>query len=366
MEIWKRRGPFRSLASVALSLVVSLGCIAPSIAFASVQGNTGAIQGTVTDEKGAFIVGATVKVFNTTNKFSETVKTDETGAFRVSNIPFNTYTLHVLADGFQENDKQVDIHSNLPVSSNVTLKIGEASITIDVNGGENHEQQIDPDKIDTSTQLSGTLIQHSVGTTPSAGIQNVVAKAPGTVKSENGRVFLRGQENGLLYVVDGIPNGDSSTPTNSSGVDLRSASSIEISTGNISAEYGNRLGGVVSVNTPAMSSQPITGTFSMNGGSFQSGDIGGTVGGHIGKLGFFTSVSEASTHRYLDSVTAEDFHNNGHNGHQLFKFDYSPNATDVFRVSFNFGQADFGVANRPFQQLAGQNENISLRDNSQS
>jgi hypothetical protein len=94
--------------------------------------------------------------------------------------------------------------------------------------------------------------------------------------------------------------------------------------------------------------------------------MGGTFGGHVGKLGFFASVSEATTHRYLDSVTTENFHNNGHNGHQFFKFDYTPNATDIFRFSFNFGQANFGVANRPFQQIAGQDQDIALRDNSQS
>ena len=367
MEIWKRIVRWNVLFSLILSIVLSVSTFVPAtFAAGSYQGNAGVVQGTVTDENGGSIAGATVRLQNSTTKFDQTVKTDDQGKFVINGIPFNTYTLHVLAKGFQENASQVDVHSNIPLANDVTLKIGATSTEIDVNASANQNQEIDPDKVDTSTQLSGTLIQRSVGSAPSAGIQNTVARAPGAVKSENGRVFLRGQENGLLYVVDGVPISDSVTPTNSSGVNLQSVSSIEVSTGNISAEFGNRLGGVVSVNTPVMSSQPITGSFAMTGGSFESGNIGGTVGGHVGKVGFYVSASEATTQRYLDSVTADNFHNHGHNGHELFKLDYAPNGNDTFRASFNFGEAGFGVANRPFQQFAGQDQTISLNDNSQN
>jgi len=365
MKIYIGAGRWRSASSFVLSAILVLSGLVPATIYGG-QGNTGSVQGTVTDEKGAVIVGATVRVFNTTSKFDQTVTTDQTGTYKINNVPFNTYTVHVIADGFQENDTQVDVHSALPASNNVTLKVGEASLTVDVNATTNHEQQIDPDKVETSTQLSGTLIQRSLGSSPASGVQNAVAKAPGAVQGDNGRVFLRGQENGLLYVVDGIPISDSVTPTNSAGVDLQTANSIEVSTGDIPAKFGNRLGGVVSVNTPVMSSQPFTGSLTMNGGSFNAADIGATAGGHIGKLGFFFSASAATTDRYLDSVTQENFHNTGHNEHEFFKFDYAKGANDVFRFGFNFGQANFGVANRPFQQINGQSQKIGLSDNSQN
>src|SRR3954470_24594253 len=58
-------------------------------------GNAGTITGVVTDPSGAVVPNATVTLSNAVSGFSRNATTDPTGAYTLSNIPFNTYRLSV-------------------------------------------------------------------------------------------------------------------------------------------------------------------------------------------------------------------------------------------------------------------------------
>src|SRR5437764_2641276 len=68
--------------------------------FAQSLGNAGTIQGTVLDPTGAAVPGADVSILNRISGYTQTTKTDSTGAFRLSNIPPNPYHLEVKVPGF--------------------------------------------------------------------------------------------------------------------------------------------------------------------------------------------------------------------------------------------------------------------------
>src|SRR5215470_5430542 len=61
---------------------------------------SGTIRGTVTDQSGAVIAGATVKVTGIQAVTTFTAKSDDEGEFNVSDLPFADYAVAISAPGF--------------------------------------------------------------------------------------------------------------------------------------------------------------------------------------------------------------------------------------------------------------------------
>src|SRR5665213_4159318 len=74
-------------------------CFGTSI-FAQALGNAGTIEGTVTDSSGAALPSAKVTILNRITDYEQTATTDSTGAFRLTNIPQNTYHVEASAPNF--------------------------------------------------------------------------------------------------------------------------------------------------------------------------------------------------------------------------------------------------------------------------
>src|ERR1700760_556836 len=84
-------------------------------------GNTGTIEGSVTDPSGANVAGAAVTLSNPVSGYTQTITTNATGAFRFVNIPPNTYHLQVKQAGFAPFNQDVAIRTSLPVKVSATL-----------------------------------------------------------------------------------------------------------------------------------------------------------------------------------------------------------------------------------------------------
>src|SRR5918997_5025576 len=82
--------PMQIIAVVLLLAVAAVG-----------QTNRGAIAGTVIDQNGAAIPGATVTVTNVGTGLKQTVTTSDDGAFQVSSLDPVSYSITVEAQGFK-------------------------------------------------------------------------------------------------------------------------------------------------------------------------------------------------------------------------------------------------------------------------
>ena len=107
-----------------------------SLALAShvrAQQTLGGITGTVTDDSGAVVPGATVTIVGDQTKLTRTLDTNETGAYLFVNLPIGNYTITFTHSGFQTlNIPSIQVQANRTVTVNATLKIGEVSQTITV------------------------------------------------------------------------------------------------------------------------------------------------------------------------------------------------------------------------------------------
>src|SRR5688572_30955586 len=71
---------------------------------------SGTIQGTVTDEQGAVVAGATVEGRNVATNFSRSFVTGTDGRFTLLSMPPGRYVVSVTKDGFARlNQENVDV-----------------------------------------------------------------------------------------------------------------------------------------------------------------------------------------------------------------------------------------------------------------
>src|SRR5215475_8386063 len=96
------------------------------------QARIGVVQGTVKDPTGALVPNAEVTITQPVTRYAQKVLTDEQGAFKLVNIPFNTYKVRAEAPGFQPSEQSIDLHSTMPLNIDLTMSVtaDEAAVTI--------------------------------------------------------------------------------------------------------------------------------------------------------------------------------------------------------------------------------------------
>lgn len=105
---------------------------AASIALAQ-TGGTGAISGTITDQAGASVPAAQVKVVNTQSAETRTVQTSQSGVFTVPLLPPGIYRVDVTKSGFKTvTFKDVHVEVTETVGLNARMEVGALTEQITV------------------------------------------------------------------------------------------------------------------------------------------------------------------------------------------------------------------------------------------
>jgi outer membrane receptor protein involved in Fe transport len=349
----------RLFSSAALILAATLFAFSPAAA----QTRIGTVQGTVKDPNGAVVPNAKVTIKQSVTGYNQTAQTDDQGVFKLVNVPFNTYTLRAEAAGFQAVEQPVDLESNIPLDVDLAVAVAGTAETVTVTSSS---AEIEPDRTSSDTDINQTVLERPVGAAPSRAIESIVASTPGFVTDDNGRMHPRGSESQVQYVVDGVPVTDNLSAIFSTSLDARTLRTVEVLTGGIPAEFGDRLAGVINVNTRSGLETPTQGSLSFSGGSFSTGEAAADFSTHTQRFGLLANLSATTSQRYLDPPTLDNFHNFGRTGKGFFRLDYQFDQNNSLRGSFTFGGSNFQVPNRLEQEIAGQDQKQRLRDNSQN
>ena len=328
------------------------------------QARIGTVQGVVKDPGGALVPNAQITVTQPVTGYHQTTQTDAQGAFKLVNIPFNTYKVRAEATGFQAAEESIDLESTIPLNVELSLSLEQTTAAVTVT--TDNAAMLEPDRTSSDTDIGQTILERPVGAAPSRAIESIVASTPGFVTDDNGRMHPRGSESQVQYVVDGVPITDNMSAIFSTSLDARTLRTVEVLTGGIPAEFGDKLAGVINVNTRSGLEGPTQGGISFSGGSFSTGETAVDFSTHTKKFGFLTNLSASTSQRYLDPPTLDNFHNFGRTGKAFFRLDYQFDANNTLRGVFNFGGSNFEVPNRFEQELAGQDQRQRLRDNSQN
>ncbi len=101
------------------------------------QSGTTGISGTVKDQQGAVVPGATVTLTNPNTGFSRTVTTSDVGNYSFPAISPGTYQIEVRANNFKKTIvRDVQALVDNPIVQNVSLELGDVSAIVDVTSGD--------------------------------------------------------------------------------------------------------------------------------------------------------------------------------------------------------------------------------------
>ncbi|HEY1985967.1 MAG TPA: carboxypeptidase regulatory-like domain-containing protein [Terracidiphilus sp.] len=207
------RGRFERSATIPV--LVGLFLILFQASFGRAQSTTSAVNGTVTDSTGAIIVGASVSVVNSATGINYQTKTDNLGAFHITQLPPGNYTMNASKTGFEtQNIKAFKLYVDQQFQQDIKLSVGQAAETVSVSAEtllmdtatSNQGQVIENQQID-NMPLNGRdvlqLAQLSAGVTPVVpGMSSPASQWTGTATVA---VVIGGlREDDVSYLYDGI------------------------------------------------------------------------------------------------------------------------------------------------------------------
>jgi len=312
---------------IALSaLLMSFALFAGSV-FAQTS-TTGSIEGSVSDTTGAAVPGIAVKVSSSNLISAQTAMTDDSGRYRILNLPPGKYTVTIEAEKgfakFERTDVEVNLSRNTSVEIQLQPAGAQASVTITDTAGA---------AVDVSGNTTGSNVssdQFSNFPTQRT-VQGLYTIAPTVTRSglrdATGRdrdpsvAGSSGPENN--YILDGVNTTDPAFGGSGANLPFEFVQEVEIKTGAYGPEYGKSTGGIFNVITKSGGNEfhgdvfgygtskglvrevknfPFTGS-AFNG--FSEVDVGGDIGGPIvkDKLWFFGAFNPQKRKNYYLTQT---------------------------------------------------------------
>jgi hypothetical protein len=226
---------------------------------ASAQTIVGRISGTVTDQQGAVIPGATVTITNEATDVKRTLTADDSGFYVATNLPIGNYTVTAEHAGFKMGQK----------TGNALIADGRLSVDFELEPGAVSERVTVTAAAETinktSGELSRTIDQEQVHDLAlnARNYQNLETLIPGapvtqanfdqlaqTTSLNTGQPINGTRGNSNLLLVDNgfnLDSGSNGSQINNVSIDF--VKEVDIKTSNFSAEYGRNAGASINVVT---------------------------------------------------------------------------------------------------------------------
>lgn len=259
------------------------------------------LSGKVIDSDQAAVSGATVKLLTADGKSLKETTTNATGEFSFFPLDFGTYQVVVIATGLVTFRTTTQVASSSSTRMNVNLVKGFDSKELVVNVKEKRnlvESSSSGSKQNISHEQIEQLPQGNDISLPKL----LASTTPGVVLGAFGQIYIRGNHANIQYQIDGIQLPDSSAGTFGDAFSPRNVDHMEVITGGVPAEYGERLSGVLNIITKAGPEQP-GGTAEISYGSYNTVSPQATIGGssESGRIHYFGSLNYRQTDRGLDT-----------------------------------------------------------------
>ncbi|MFN2493482.1 MAG: carboxypeptidase-like regulatory domain-containing protein, partial [Pyrinomonadaceae bacterium] len=120
--------------TLAVLIVLFAALILPLVVVHSAGGR---IEGKVTDQKGAALVGAAVTITDEVNNQRFTAVTDQQGHYKVEGLPAGNYTVVISAKGFNDGRREsvkLDEAATVPIDMRLEIASVEANVTVAAGG----------------------------------------------------------------------------------------------------------------------------------------------------------------------------------------------------------------------------------------
>ena len=260
---------FKHSTVLVLSILSLAVCLWP--ARGAAQEVTATINGTITDPSGSVVVNADVTATDLERGTVWPSKSNSQGFFNLSRLPVGRYSVRVSAPGFRAAmETTPDLRLNQIAVVNVQLVLGENTDTVEVTSEAPLLQT-------ESTEVSTVIDSQANVDLPlaSRNYLQLTLLAPGVV-SPNSSGFANGQTTGqnarpeingnrftaVDYIIDGMDNNEMASNFIAYTPQPDAIQEFNLITQNAPADFGNYMGGVISVSTKS-------GTNKLHGSAFE-------------------------------------------------------------------------------------------------
>jgi hypothetical protein len=248
-------------------------------AIAISQSATTSLRGSVTDPKGAVVIGAAVTITDPATGLTQQATTNDQGGYQFLELPPATYELMVKAPGFATvREKGIQLFVRTPGTVNVALKVAAATTeVVDVNavaemintedasmGHAFDTQQIQALPFEGREPASILTLQAGVVYTGNSRAINSQTQSGFDTDSRSGTVN-GGRSDQTNITLDGTDNNDQSSGRALQGairVPLDSLEEFRVTTANADADSGRSSGGQIALVTKS-------GTNRIHGGAYE-------------------------------------------------------------------------------------------------
>jgi hypothetical protein len=316
------------------------------------QNNTGELRLIVKDPSGGAVT-ATVELVNNSTKTQQVVTIPSTGRYSFKDLPLGPYVLTITQSGFAPYSQLVQLTSVLPQTDRVTLSVNTVQTSVQVNDSDT---LLNPDRTSANYYTGRREIDERPTGRPGRGLIDLAVMQPGWTVEANGILHPRESEYDTQFIVDGFPVQDNRSPAFARPVEADEVESMKQYASGIPAEFGDKLGGVIELNTTHNSSPGFHGEYIAQGGSFDT--LSNFLSGQYvtGNTTISANGEAFMTDRYLDPPTTDNFTNHASSTSFNGTVEHDFNTADRLRVSILNQQTWLQVPDDLLQQAAGQRQ----------
>lgn len=240
-------------ARLAKAFGIGLFVLAMTVgAYAQTQSTTGTIQGTVLDEQGGAVPGATVEIKNLATNATRTLTTDDEGRFVGLALQPGAYSVTITKQGFAISEApRVEVTVGQAVNLPVAMKVSGVEARVTISGAPT----VDTVKTESSTTLNETAVNN----TPILGrkFEDLLTLTPGvsiTQGPDGDEINFNGQRGVFNNVsLDGGDYNNGFFGEQLGGqraaidVPLDAVKEFQVVATGASAEFGRTAGGIINV-----------------------------------------------------------------------------------------------------------------------
>ena len=320
---------------------------------ATAQTQSAVVRGTVTDSSGGVVGDAQVTLVDGLGYALATAVTDAAGAFTLDAVPLGSYTVRVETAARLSGARSVAVQSALPVMVAIELT-PQAAEHVVVHGAATQPT------VESRLTISGDALRAAPARLSSRSLQQMLTTLPGWASEDNGLVHVRGVDDGLLYVEDGVPVYDRVDQLFGIAPDPAGIGSLHVMTGYVPAEYGLKSGAVIEIRSAAVSRQRWTGELDAGTGSDALAAGRAFASGPLGKADLALNAAGERSDRFLDPVHPDNFHNEGGSASGGARAAFALGPDDRLNFTAGIGGASFEVPHGDLQEEVGQDQRESL------
>ncbi|MGO9787514.1 MAG: TonB-dependent receptor [Stellaceae bacterium] len=263
----------------------------------------GTVEGVAKDALNRPLVGVSLKLEAPDGSVVARAITGPDGGFSLANVPPGVYSLIGDKDGFETVTSVVNLQAGSGTTLNLTLA-SKSALDLAVIA-----QRLDQARIGIQTRTGAstyTITNQAVENMPggeNAPINQVMLQAPGVNEDSlaNSGFHIRNEHLNVQYRIDGVvlPDGVSFF---GQSISTRFASSMQLITGALPAEYGLRTAGIVDIQTKSGLFEP-GGSVGIYGGSYDTINPSAEYGGTVGNYNYYFATDNLQSDHGLENPT---------------------------------------------------------------